>query len=215
MTTIIPVHLWRHHPGILHRWRRPISLSRPPQSRRLCVLGGDSHLWHGRFLLATRDKGRDLHPEDLHEVHAGSGPGDPEEHSRSQLSLVRGPSVYDRQAVPQEGSVQNGKFREEIIKSNATPLLQLTCCALLQLSLISIFILIQLFLHHSLSQIHFHLPNSDTLYDHVTRDVLPSDIGGNGGTFAEIKQEWMRRIKNHRWVDRIFIYFFRCLQISW
>lgn len=38
-----------------------------------------------------------------------------------------------------------------------------------------------------------------TLYEHIDQDLLPNDIGGNGGTFAEIKQDWMKKIKSHRW----------------
>ncbi|EEZ98182.1 alpha-tocopherol transfer protein [Tribolium castaneum] len=44
------------------------------------------------------------------------------------------------------------------------------------------------------SMLHFHLPNSETLFDYVSRDVLPAEYGGNVGKLSEMKDEWVKKV---------------------
>ncbi|XP_063909027.1 alpha-tocopherol transfer protein-like [Zophobas morio] len=44
------------------------------------------------------------------------------------------------------------------------------------------------------SVIHFHLPNSETLYDYIPRDVLPVEYGGNIGKLKDMKNEWIKKV---------------------
>lgn len=46
--------------------------------------------------------------------------------------------------------------------------------------------------------IHFHLPNTTTLYDHISRDVLPEEYGGSGGSIQVPKWYWIHRTEDHR-----------------
>lgn len=46
--------------------------------------------------------------------------------------------------------------------------------------------------------IHFHQPNSTTLYDYVSRDLLPIEFGGNSGSIEEPKWYWINRTDEHR-----------------
>ncbi|RZB41008.1 alpha-tocopherol transfer protein-like [Asbolus verrucosus] len=48
------------------------------------------------------------------------------------------------------------------------------------------------------SMIHFHLPNSETLYDYISKDVLPVEYGGNVGRLSEMKNEWIQKVNGKR-----------------
>ena len=48
--------------------------------------------------------------------------------------------------------------------------------------------------------IHFHMPDSTTLYDHVSQDILPIEFGGSCGTIEEPKWYWINRTDEHRWM---------------
>lgn len=45
---------------------------------------------------------------------------------------------------------------------------------------------------------HFHSPNSTTLYDFLPREILPVEIGGTDENFHSVKQNWIKRTKEHR-----------------
>lgn len=47
--------------------------------------------------------------------------------------------------------------------------------------------------------IHFHLPNTTTLFDFVPREILPEEYGGTTGSIDELKWFWIRRTDDHRW----------------
>lgn len=49
--------------------------------------------------------------------------------------------------------------------------------------------------------IHFHAPNSTSLYDFIPRDLLPAELGGTEGSLDNPKWYWINRIEDHRWVD--------------
>lgn len=46
--------------------------------------------------------------------------------------------------------------------------------------------------------LHFHLPNSTTLFDFVPRELLPNEMGGSDGTLEKPKWDWIRRTEEHR-----------------
>jgi hypothetical protein len=45
---------------------------------------------------------------------------------------------------------------------------------------------------------HFHSPNSTTLFDHISRDLLPIELGGTDGSLEIPKWYWIRRTEDHR-----------------
>lgn len=47
-------------------------------------------------------------------------------------------------------------------------------------------------------QLHFHLPNSQTLFEHVSQELLPEEYGGKLGNFKELKQQWVQKVMDHR-----------------
>lgn len=47
-------------------------------------------------------------------------------------------------------------------------------------------------------QMHFHLPNSNTLDAFVPRDLLPNEYGGSVGTLADLKRDFVAQIMEHR-----------------
>lgn len=49
--------------------------------------------------------------------------------------------------------------------------------------------------------IHFHLPNTKTLYEFVPRDCLPHEFGGTFGVIDTPKWFWINRTDDHRRVD--------------
>lgn len=47
--------------------------------------------------------------------------------------------------------------------------------------------------------LHFHTPNSTTLFDYIPRDLIPEDYGGTlGKTVTDIKNEWIQRVEENR-----------------
>lgn len=53
----------------------------------------------------------------------------------------------------------------------------------------------RLYLLYSPFQIKYHTEGMDSLYELVPRDMLPVEYGGKAGTIAEIKEHWMRVLK--------------------
>lgn len=49
-------------------------------------------------------------------------------------------------------------------------------------------------------QIHFHVPDSNTMDKYVTKDLLPNECGGSAGTIEEIKTYWLKRAVEKRLV---------------
>jgi hypothetical protein len=46
--------------------------------------------------------------------------------------------------------------------------------------------------------IHFHLPQSTTLYEYVPRELLPEEFGGINGSIKTLRQYWIKRTEAHR-----------------
>ncbi|XP_050350319.1 alpha-tocopherol transfer protein-like [Nymphalis io] len=46
--------------------------------------------------------------------------------------------------------------------------------------------------------IKFHEPNSDTLYQDVPQDLLPTEYGGKAGSIDQIKRYWIKRVEAKR-----------------
>lgn len=46
--------------------------------------------------------------------------------------------------------------------------------------------------------LHVHKTGSETLFDHVPRELLPIEYGGSNGSIKELKVEWKKRIESHR-----------------
>ncbi|XP_023019769.2 alpha-tocopherol transfer protein [Leptinotarsa decemlineata] len=46
--------------------------------------------------------------------------------------------------------------------------------------------------------LHFHSPNSETLFDYIPRDFLPEEYGGTKGKCADIKKYWSEKIIKRR-----------------
>ncbi|BES87247.1 CRAL/TRIO domain [Nesidiocoris tenuis] len=46
--------------------------------------------------------------------------------------------------------------------------------------------------------IHFHQPDSKTLYDYVPAEILPNEYGGKAGTVADIKETWKTKVEKNR-----------------
>jgi CRAL/TRIO domain len=49
--------------------------------------------------------------------------------------------------------------------------------------------------------IHFHKPNSETLYNFISRDELPKDYGGNLDTIENIYSDWITKVQRKRYVQ--------------
>ena len=45
---------------------------------------------------------------------------------------------------------------------------------------------------------HFHTDGLESLYDHVPRDMLPSEYGGKAGSLSEIKIKWRNVLQKKR-----------------
>lgn len=45
---------------------------------------------------------------------------------------------------------------------------------------------------------HFHMPVSTTLFDFVSKDVLPDEFGGTDGPIEVPKRHWIMRTEDHR-----------------
>ncbi|XP_075154595.1 alpha-tocopherol transfer protein isoform X2 [Haematobia irritans] len=55
------------------------------------------------------------------------------------------------------------------------------------------------FMSRELMQVlHTHLPNSDTPYKFIPRDLLPDEYGGKVGKMSDIRQHWMTKLKEMR-----------------
>lgn len=48
--------------------------------------------------------------------------------------------------------------------------------------------------------INFHTPGSTTLFKFIPREFLPTEYGGTAGSIATMKQYWMKRLEDHRFV---------------
>ncbi|XP_017786876.1 PREDICTED: alpha-tocopherol transfer protein-like isoform X2 [Nicrophorus vespilloides] len=60
--------------------------------------------------------------------------------------------------------------------------------------------LVKPFMKAEVSQLlHFHLPNSTTLFDHIPRDLIPEEFGGSlPVTMKSLKEEWRQRVCENR-----------------
>lgn len=50
----------------------------------------------------------------------------------------------------------------------------------------------------AMKSIHFHLPETTTLYDYVPRELLPKELGGTAGLIETPKWFWIKRTEDHR-----------------
>lgn len=48
-------------------------------------------------------------------------------------------------------------------------------------------------------QIHCHTPESNTLDDFFSKDLLPNEYGGKAGVTEEIRRGWIDRIVENRY----------------
>lgn len=48
------------------------------------------------------------------------------------------------------------------------------------------------------NMLNYHLPDSDTLFDHIDRDLMPNEYGGNAGSIHEIKMNFVKQIESQR-----------------
>ncbi|XP_026331064.1 alpha-tocopherol transfer protein-like [Hyposmocoma kahamanoa] len=52
------------------------------------------------------------------------------------------------------------------------------------------------------NRLHVHGKDFEPLYEHVSKDILPVEYGGNGGTIQEITDYWVKKIEEYReWLD--------------
>lgn len=49
-----------------------------------------------------------------------------------------------------------------------------------------------------LFQLHFHKPDSDTLYKFIPKDLLPAEYGGKSGEIKEIKSNFVKLFDSYR-----------------
>lgn len=42
------------------------------------------------------------------------------------------------------------------------------------------------------------MPNSDTLFDYIPKDVLPEEYGGNAGKCSDIKKYWTDKVMTNQ-----------------
>lgn len=47
-------------------------------------------------------------------------------------------------------------------------------------------------------QVHTHLPNSNSIFDYVSRDALPTEYGGLAGEIEDLKRWWIEKVMEHR-----------------
>lgn len=47
-------------------------------------------------------------------------------------------------------------------------------------------------------RIQTHLPDSDTLYKYIPKDILPKEYGGYCGSIEVIRSYWLEYLENHR-----------------
>ncbi|CAH1112962.1 unnamed protein product, partial [Psylliodes chrysocephalus] len=52
-----------------------------------------------------------------------------------------------------------------------------------------------------LKMVHFHLPNSDTLFDYIPRDLLPEEYGGTVGRCNDLNKKWVELVL--KWRDYV------------
>lgn len=45
---------------------------------------------------------------------------------------------------------------------------------------------------------HFHTAGYESLYDHIPREILPKEYGGNAGQVDDIFNEWLQVIEKHK-----------------
>lgn len=50
----------------------------------------------------------------------------------------------------------------------------------------------------AMSIMHFHAPNSKTLFDFIPVEILPIEIGGTDETIETTKQFWIKKAKDYR-----------------
>lgn len=49
-----------------------------------------------------------------------------------------------------------------------------------------------------LQRIHFHTPNSDTLFKCIPAEILPEEYGGTGGKFEVLRENFTKLLMNKR-----------------
>lgn len=48
------------------------------------------------------------------------------------------------------------------------------------------------------NMLNYHLPETDTFYDHIDRDLMPYEYGGKVGSIEEIKANFIKEIQSKR-----------------
>lgn len=47
-------------------------------------------------------------------------------------------------------------------------------------------------------RIQLHLPNSETLFNYIPRDILPKEYGGTAGSMESLRPYWLEYLETHR-----------------
>lgn len=51
------------------------------------------------------------------------------------------------------------------------------------------------------ARFQFHSPGSETLFNFIPKDVLPTEYGGDAGPISVIKDHWVKMFLEKRWVN--------------
>lgn len=52
-------------------------------------------------------------------------------------------------------------------------------------------------------QIKFHDPNTESLFQDISKDIFPEEYGGCCGTVEQIKHYWIKRMETKRLVEAL------------
>jgi hypothetical protein len=48
------------------------------------------------------------------------------------------------------------------------------------------------------NMLNYHLPETETFFDHIDRDLMPLEYGGKAGSIEEIKMNFIKEIESKR-----------------
>ena len=62
------------------------------------------------------------------------------------------------------------------------------------------------------NMLNYHLPDSETFFQHVDRELLPVEYGGQAGSIEDIKRNFIKELESQRKVNLILGFFFSVAQ---